>query len=92
MAHYIEEKHNNQYEGIVFATRDHTGTEEYSQNREEQMKDYLSAAILMPWGIVKNKYEKAKNKKTEEFYNMVADDFKVSQEMATRRIGEVFND
>lgn len=89
LAHYIEEKHKNPDKKIVCAARDHT--EPYSNNREEQRKDYISAAMLMPWDIVKDKYQNTEPKNTDTFYQQVADDFKVSKIMAIRRIEELFD-
>ena len=92
LAHYIEEKADNTGNNIVCAARDHSDVEpSYSNNREEQRKDYLSAALLMPREILVERYNKNQIENTNEFYKKIADEFKVSEVMAKRRIEEVFN-
>lgn len=90
LSHYIEEKHKNPDKKIVCAARDHY-SKSYSDDREEQRKDYISASILMPREVVRKKYQDVINKNTEDFYQKVAEDFKVSIVMVKRRIEEVFN-
>lgn len=90
LSHYIEEKHKNPDKKIVCAARDHY-SKDYSDNRDEQRKDYISAAMLMPQSIMKSKYQNIEPKNTDAFYQQVADEFKVSKVMAIRRIEELFS-
>ena len=90
LSHYIEEKHKNPDKKIVCAARDHY-SKDYSNNRDEQRKDYISAAMLMPQSIMKSKYQNIEPKNTDAFYQQVADEFKVSKVMAIRRIEELFS-
>ncbi len=88
LAHYIEEKHKNPNSKIVVAARDHEGG--YSQDKEEQRKDYFAAALLMPREDMKKRYKEDEVSQTDEFYNKVAKDYNVVDEMAKRRVFEVF--
>ncbi len=89
LAHYIEAKSEQPNQQVVYAARDHS--EPYSMDMDEQRKDYLSAALLMPRDILMKEYSKDDVKATNEFYEEVAKKFNVSLEMTKRRIEEVFN-
>ncbi len=51
LAHYIEEKQASEDAKLVLAARDHEGS--YSDNKEEQRKDYIAAALLVPQSHLK---------------------------------------
>ena len=76
LAHYIDAKSQDPENKIVCAARDHS--EPYSDDRNEQMKDYISAAILMTRDYVINKYKNVADKTSQHFYNKVISDFNVT--------------
>lgn len=88
LAHYIEEKVKNINKKIIVAARDRDLL--YPENKNEQMKDYLAAAILMPKEDMIEHYKNFDIKDTDEFISKVAEKYKVDFNMAKRRISEVF--
>lgn len=87
LSHYIEEKVDNPRKKIVCAARDHA--DNYSQDDQEQRKDYMAAALLMPKEHMLGRYTNIS--KTSDFITQVANDYNVREIMAERRIAEVFN-
>ena len=86
LAHYIEEKVKNIDTRIVVAARDHEGN--YSSDKNEQRKDYIAAAILIPKDDLKKRFSKSHSEanvaeKIAGFYN-------VELTLAKRRIAEVW--
>ncbi len=89
LAHYIEAKINNNGNNVVIAARDHD--DRYSKNKDEQLKDYMAAAILMPREAIKKKYSLNDYKKNPALYVLLALEYNVNVGMAKRRLDEVFN-
>lgn len=83
LAHYINEKANAYDKKIVVAARDHA--DGYSENVEEQQMDYMAASILIP----KNDLCRFLEKNTGINVSEVAKRYKVTEEVARRRIQEV---
>ncbi len=83
LAHYISEKANAYDKKIVIATRDHE--DGYSEDREEQQMDYMAASLLIP----KNDLYQFLEKNTGINVSEVAKRYKVTEEVAQRRIKEV---
>lgn len=88
LAHYIEEKFNNLNSKIVVAARDHE--EGYSENKDEQRKDYIAAALLVPRSDLLKRFPKDKTTISENFYQEVSDVYNVSYYLAKRRVHEVY--
>lgn len=90
LAHYIEEKcsHGDESGKIVIAARDHEPG--YSTNVDEQRKDYIAAALLIPRDDLNSKYTQRAQSKDENFYRELADHYRVDNRLAERRIEEVF--
>ena len=88
LAHYISAKHENVNEKIIVAARDHSYG--YSNDADEQCKDYMAAAILIPMEDFKNRYSKNDISQSQEFYNKVAEFYNVDVKLAERRTLEVF--
>ena len=89
LAHYIEEKINNWESKIVVAARDHE--EGYSENEDEQRKDYIAAALLVPRSDLLKRFPKDKITINKSFYQEVSDIYNVSYNLAERRIHEVYH-
>lgn len=89
LAHYIEAKVNNNGNNVVVAARDHD--DRYSKNKDEQVKDYMAAAILMPREAIKEKYSADDYKNDPTLYVLLARKYNVNTGMAKRRLEEVFN-
>lgn len=83
LAHYISEKVNAYDKKIVIATRDHVDS--YSEDREEQQMDYMAASLLIP----KNDLCQFLERNTTINVSEVAKRYKVTEEVARRRIKEV---
>ncbi len=83
LAHYIEEKTNACDTKIVIAARDHVAS--YSEDRKEQQMDYIAASLLIP----KKDLCRFLNENTNMSVLKVAERYKVSEELAQRRIKEV---
>lgn len=84
LAHYIEKKQENKDGAkIVVAARDHERN--YSENEDEQRKDYIAASILVPMDDLKKRFDL--NEKFKD-YEKIADFYRVSIELARRRVGE----
>lgn len=81
LAHYIYEKIKSQESKIVVAARDHEN-ENYSDDKNEQMMDYIAASLLVP----KNDLRKC-DKKMD--FTEIASKYNVSVELVKRRIEEV---
>lgn len=87
LGHYIEEKIRHPRSRIMFAARDHRS--DYSNNKEEQHKDYIAAAILVPrMELIKRYGNSARN---DEDIAQAALDFKVDEQLMRRRFEEVFS-
>lgn len=87
LAHYIEEKQANKETHIVIAARDHE--DGYSDNKDEQRKDYIAAAILVPKDDLLSRYKKEEISNDDVFYAKVAEAYNVDLELAKRRVQEV---
>ncbi len=88
LAHFIETKYKNVDEKVIVAARDHSLG--YSDDIDEQCKDYMAAALLIPIEDFKNRYSKDDVSQTQEFYKRVASFYNVDIELAERRTMEVF--
>ena len=89
LAHYIEKKHGSPDAKIVLAARDRQTF--YSDNVEEQRKDYISAALLIPKEDLLSRYPKESVMDSDDFYNEVAEAYNVNVKLAERRVKEVYN-
>ncbi len=89
-AHYIDEKMlpNNQGAKIVVAAREPCGPK-YSNNVDEQRKDYIAAALLIPKDDLLEKLPDDINSLDDEFYQELADYYRVDIRLAKRRVKEV---
>lgn len=85
-AHYIEEKVRNIDTRIVVAARDHESN--YSSDKNEQRKDYIAAAILIPKDDLEKRFSKSHNEETD--IEKIADFYNVELTLAKRRIKEVW--
>ena len=83
LAHYINEKKNAFDKKIVVAARDHSDS--YSENKKEQQMDYIAAALLIPKNSLFDFLQKHPNAKKEQ----IAMQYKVSNELAERRLDEI---
>lgn len=100
LAHYIYEKHENKSKKLLIARRDRVLG--YQDNVDEQEKDYMAAAILIPFDDIKNKIEERKEVMGENYFETVMDDeyliqtiqreYKVPSILVKRRIEEVMED
>ena len=90
LAHYIGAKHEKVNKKVIVAARDHS--DGYSDDKNEQYKDYMAAAMLIPKDDFKNRYSKKEISKSVEFYEKVATFYNVDVELAERRTLEVFYD
>lgn len=81
LAHYIYEKIISKESKIVVAARDHEN-ENYSDDKKEQMMDYIAAGLLVPRNDLR-KYDKKMD------FKEIASKYNVSFELAKRRIEEV---
>lgn len=88
LAHYIEAKQVKGVDAgkIVVAARDHEGT--YSANDDEQRKDYIAAAILVPREDLCHRFKLDQEDKID-LYKKIAEYYRVDIELAERRVGEV---
>lgn len=83
LSHYISEKASAYDKKIVIAARDHVDS--YSEDREEQQMDYMAASLLIP----KNDLRHFLERNTGISVSEVAKRYKITEEMAQRRIKEV---
>ncbi len=83
LAHYISEKANAYDKKIVIAARDHVDS--YSEDIKEQQMDYMAASLLIPKNDLCQFLERNIGINDSE----VAKRYKVTEEMARRRINEV---
>lgn len=89
LAHYIEEKHSDADNSqIVVAAREHELF--YSENIDEQRKDYIAAALLIPREDLLKNFKKENSKNDEQFYIEIANHYKTDVELAKRRVQEVY--
>lgn len=89
LGHYLYEKMNKPEKRIIIAFRDRTDAS-YSKNEEEQNIDYCAAAILMPLDSVKDDIKKiGENLSKENLIQFLSDKYRVSPEVAKRRLSEV---
>lgn len=88
LAHYIEEKQASKDAKLVVAARDHE--DYYSDNIDEQRKDYIAAALLVPQSHLKKYYKKEDFINNTISYDDVAERYNVDRELAKRRVQEVF--
>ncbi|MCM1055481.1 MAG: ImmA/IrrE family metallo-endopeptidase [Bacteroides sp.] len=86
LAHYIYEKVKSKQNKIVVAARDHE-SESYSDDKKEQMMDYIAAGLLVPRNEL-IKYCELKKANAKD----IALKYNVSLELAERRIEEVSYD
>lgn len=96
LAHYITEWNNQKEKAqkekapkIVVAARDHTIG--YSTNIEEQEKDYIAAAILVPMEDLLRRFSLnlEDHSDKDKLYTEIADFYRVDIRLAERRVGEV---
>ncbi len=106
LAHYIYEKELNEDKEIIVAARDHTVG--YSENIDEQEKDYMAAAMLLPkdelkteisdfaecsFDEVKNNEEKKQSLITDSYFiQKIQREYRVSEITVTRRLEELFDE
>lgn len=90
LAHYIDEKMSpdNQGSKIVIAAREPCGPD-YSNNIDEQRKDYMAAALLIPKDDLIRKLPKDRSLLDDQFYQRLADHYRVDFRLAKRRVEEV---
>ena len=104
LAHYVYEKHCRKNGDVLIALMDHS--ERYSDDVNEQEKDFMAAAMLIPkedfidyiskyyskdfQKIVEDKGEWYKIITDDDFIEKVQSDYKVDRLLVTRRIQEVF--
>lgn len=87
LAHYIEEKIKNKNTKIVVAARDHVKA--YSNDIDEQRKDYIAAALLIPKDDFINRFSKNITKMDKAFFKEVSDTYNVDYDLAKRRVKEI---
>lgn len=83
LAHYIFEKQTTGEARLVLGARDHENS--YSDDEKEQKMDYLAAAMLVP----KDDISSFLTANPDSTANSVAERYKVSVELAKRRMEEV---
>lgn len=93
LAHYIDEKMSPHNHGIkiVIAAREPCGPD-YSNNEDEQRKDYIAAALLIPKDDLLKKLKTLttdSNGLDEQIFQMLADYYRVDVRLAKRRVEEV---
>lgn len=96
LAHYIDKKmsQDDYRNKIVVAAREPSDPE-YSNNVDEQRKDYIAAALLIPKDDLIEKLKKLKKLPTDmsllddQFYQKLADYYQVDIRLAKRRVEEV---
>lgn len=92
LAHYIDEKMSpgNQEAKIVIAAREPCSPG-YSDNADEQRKDYMAAALLIPKDDLLKKLPEDESSWDDQFYQTLADYYRVDLRLAKRRVEEVFS-
>ena len=91
LAHYIEEKVNNENTEIMVAARDH-GDTVYSNDENEQRKDYIAAAILIPKDSLLKQLSLFKEDNISDkniICQKITEIYDVEYELAERRLKEV---
>lgn len=93
LAHYIDEKMSPHNQGIkiVIAAREPCGPD-YSNNVDEQRKDYIAAALLVPKNDLLKKLKtltEDANGLDEQVFQILADYYRVDVRLAKRRVEEV---
>lgn len=88
LAHYIEVKVKNPNAKVVTAARERVN--DYKGNREEQKKDYMAAALLVPKDDLRERYDSVNEENIEQVCGEVAETYNVHIDIAKRRIQEVF--
>ena len=96
LAHYIDKKmsQDDHRSKIVVAAREPCGPD-YSNNVDEQRKDYIAAALLIPKDDLLEKLKKLKKLPSDmsllddQFYQKLADYYQVDVRLAKRRVKEV---
>lgn len=101
LSHYISRKVESKGENLLFAARDHT--DRYSDNVDEQEKDYMAAAMLMPRAELKqdvsdylkktfeqiSREDVAHITKDDYFIQALQRKYRVQEALAVRRIEEI---
>ncbi len=106
LAHYIYDKYENKNQKLIIAMRDHTVV--YSNNIDEQEKDYMAAAMLIPLVELEERvreYEENKNtngqrvrlscdelKNDDYFVQSIQREYRVDATLVSRRIEELFDE
>ncbi|MDE6473614.1 MAG: ImmA/IrrE family metallo-endopeptidase [Clostridia bacterium] len=106
LAHYIYDKYENKNQKLTIAMRDHTVG--YSNNIDEQEKDYMAAAMLIPLVELDERvrvYEENKNpngqrvrlscdelKNDDYFVQSIQREYRVDATLVSRRIEELFDE
>lgn len=90
LAHYIAEKmlQDKQDKHVVVAARDPDGPR-YSGNEDEQRKDYMAAALLIPRDDLLKRLPEKKEELSQQFYQDLAEYYRVDLRLAKRRVKEV---
>ena len=90
LAHYIDEKMSpdNQGTKIVVAAREPCSPG-YSNNVDEQRKDYMAAALLVPKDDLLRKLPEDMSLLDDQFYQKLADYYRVDIQLVKRRVEEV---
>lgn len=90
LAHYIDEKMSPDNYGtkIVVAAREPCGSN-YSNNVDEQRKDYMAAALLIPKNDLLRKLPTDRSLLDDLFYQKLANYYRVDIQLAKRRVEEV---
>lgn len=90
LAHYIDEKMlpNNQGAKIVVAAREPCSPD-FSNNVDEQRKDYMAAALLIPKDDLLKRIPTDISELNDQCYQSLADYYRVDIRLARRRVEEV---
>lgn len=89
LGHYIKEKSANPNGQILAAARDHSEAD-YSNNKDEQFIDYMAAAILVPKEDLVKRFSRLQSTGDPMLYKKIAKVYKVNEDLAKRRVEEVF--
>lgn len=90
LSHYIDEKMSsgNEDTKVVIAAREPCSPG-YSNNIDEQRKDYMAAALLIPKDDLLKKIPKDMSLIDDQFYQRMAEYYRVDIRLAKRRVEEV---
>lgn len=90
LSHYIDEKMSSGKEGtkVVIAARE-PYRPGYSNNVDEQRKDYMAAALLIPKDDLLAKISENRNLIDDQFYQRMAEYYRVDIRLVKRRVEEV---